>query len=96
MHRNRKSASTSVQQAGTTITLKDASGNDIASYTPDKQFQNVVISAPELAAGQTYSLYTGNTLAESISLSGMVTSVGSGNMNGGFGGGQRSGGGRRG
>lgn len=87
---------TSVQQAGTTITLKDASGNDIASYTPDKQFQNVVISAPELAAGQTYSLYSGKTLLENISLSGTVTSVGSGGMSGGFGGGQRPGGGRRG
>lgn len=87
---------TSVQQAGTVITLKDASGNVIASFTPDKQFQNVIISAPDLATGQTYSLYSGNTLVESITLSGMVTSVGSGGMSSGFGGGQRPGGGKRG
>ena len=99
----------SVQQAGTVITLKDASGNVIASYTPLKQYQNVVISAPGLASGQTYSLYSGNTLADSITLSGTVTTVGSGGTNGGMngganggmnggsnGGGQMPGGGRRG
>ena len=86
---------TTVQQAGTTITLKDASGNVIASYTPDKQFQNVIISAPGLSSGQTYSLYSGNTLVESITLSGTVTSIGSGNASGGFGG-QRPSGGRHG
>ena len=87
---------TSVQQAGTEITLKDASGNVVASFTPDKQFQNVIISAPGLATGQTYSLYSGNSLVESITLSGVVTSVGSGGTSGGFGGNQRPGGGKRG
>ncbi len=86
----------SVQQAGTVISLKDASGNVIASFTPDKQFQNVTISAPSLATGQAYSLYSGNTLVESITLSGVVTSAGSGGANSGFGGGQRPGGGKRG
>lgn len=86
---------TTVQQAGTTITLKDASGNVIASYTPDKQFQNVIISAPGLSSGQTYSLYSGSTLVENITLTGTVTSIGSGNASGGFGG-QRPGGGRHG
>lgn len=86
---------TTVQQAGTTITLKDASGNVIASYTPDKQYQNVIISAPGLSSGQTYSLYSGNTLVESVTLTGTVTSIGSGNASGGFGG-QRPSGGRHG
>ena len=94
---------TSVQQAGTTISLKDASGNVIASYTPDKQYQNVIISAPALVSGQTYSLYSGDTLVESVTLSGTVTSVGSGNMGGvgaggaapSGGGGQQPGGGQR-
>lgn len=86
----------SVQQAGSVITLEDASGNVIASFTPDKQFQNVTISARSLATGQTYSLYSGNTLVESITLSSVVTSAGSGGVSGGFGGGQRPGGGKRG
>jgi len=89
---------TSVQQAGTTISLWDVSGNVIASYTPEKVYQSVVISSPELAIGQSYTLYTGSTSVESITLSGVVTTIGSGNgggMNGGFGG-QRPNGGRRG
>lgn len=92
---------TSTQQAGTEISLQDASGNVIASFTPKKAFQSVIISAPDLASGQTYSLYSGSTLTESVTLSGTVTSVGSGGMtgggmNGGFSGGQKPGGGRRG
>lgn len=91
---------TSAQQAGTTISLKDASGNVIVSFTPEKTFQNVIISAPGLTTGQSYSLYTGSTLAETITLSGVVTTIGSGNnmgggMNGSFGG-QRPNGGRHG
>ena len=84
----------SAQEAGTTITLKDASGNAIASYTPEKTYQSVVISAPSLTTGQSYTLFTGNTAVETITLSGVVTTIGSGNMAGGFGGGQRPGGGR--
>lgn len=87
---------TSVQQAGTVITLKDASGTVVATFTPGKQYQNVVISAPNLTSGQTYTLYSGETLVESITLSGTVTSVGSGGTSGGFDGGQRPGGGRHG
>lgn len=91
----------SAQQAGTMISLKDASGNVIASYTPEKTYQNVVISAPSLTTGQSYTLYTGSTVAETITLSSVVTTIGSGNtaggmMDGGFDGGQRPGGGRRG
>ena len=89
----------SAQQAGTTITLKDASGNVIASYTPEKTYQNVIISAPDLTVGQSYTLFTGTTSVETITLSGVVTSIGSGGMSGGFGGGgggQKMGGGRHG
>lgn len=90
---------TSAQQAGTTISLKDASGNVIVSFTAEKTFQNVIISAPGLTTGQSYSLYAGSTLAETITLSGVVTTIGSGNaaggMNGSFGG-QRPNGGRHG
>ena len=90
---------TSEQQAGTTITLKDASGNVIASYTPEKVYQSVVISAPGLTIGQGYTLYTGSTSLETITLSGVVTTIGSGNaavgMNGKFGSGQRPDGGKR-
>lgn len=75
----------SAQQAGTTITLQDASGNVIATYTPEKTYQNVVISAPALTVGQSYTLYSGSTAVETITLSGIVTTAGSGGTgNGGF------------
>ena len=71
----------------------------IVSFTAEKTFQNVIISAPGLTTGQSYSLYAGSTLAETITLSGVVTTIGSGNaaggMNGSFGG-QRPNGGRHG
>ena len=97
----------SVQQAGTEITLKDASGNTIVSFTPEKAYQNVVISSPDLTTGQSYTLYSGSTEIESITLTGTVTSIGSSGINGGGkapgdgnqmpgGGGQMPGGGRRG
>ena len=89
----------SVQQAGTTIALKDASGNVIATYAPQKVYQSVVISAPSLTIGQSYTLYTDSTSVETVTLSGVVTTIGSGNaaggMNGNFGSGQRPDGGKR-
>ena len=74
------------QQAGTKIELKDSEGNVIVSFTPDKVFQSVVISAPELTVNESYSLYLNDTLNTTVQLTGTVT--GGGN-NGGFGPGQR-------
>ena len=109
----------SVQSAGTLVTLTDSDGNVIVSFAPQKQYQNVVISASAMSDGETYLLYSGGsvsggtlsggTLVESITLSGVSTTYGSGGSTsrGGFdsqvpgdsqmpGGGQPSGGGRRG
>jgi hypothetical protein len=73
------------------IELTDASGNVLASFTPDKTYQSVVISSPELADGQSYTLTAGSQTAE-ITLSGMVTSNGqTGGMAGGMGGGGKGG-----
>ncbi len=47
------------QTAGTTVTLADASGNVIAEYTPQKSFSSIVISTPEIQAGETYTLTVG-------------------------------------
>lgn len=78
----------STQSAGTLITLTDASGNVIASYSPDKEYQNVVISSPEMVSGSTYTLYSGGSVSggtlsggtevASITLSGISTTSGSG------------------
>ncbi len=85
----------SVQQAGTEVALKDASGNVIAQYTPAKQFQSVNISASGLTAGSTYTLsigsqdYTIDMTAITYSNSSGVQGGGpGGNQGGGPGGGQ--------
>jgi hypothetical protein len=64
---------TSVKAAKTAITVKDASGAVVASYTPTKQYSSVAISAPNLKIGETYTLYSGNTKVNSFKITGSVT-----------------------
>jgi len=84
----------STQSAGTLVTLTDADGNVVASFAPDKQYQNVVISSPDMVSGSTYTLYSGGSVSNgtlsggtqvaSITLSGVSTTVsGSGGTSGG-------------
>lgn len=77
--------------AGTDITLTDKDGNVIASYTPDKLYQSVVISTPKLASGETYKLTCGDQTAD-ITLDSIVTSNGQQGMGFPGMGGQRQGG----
>ncbi len=51
----------SIQEAGTAITLKDSNGKVIVSTTPAKQYASVAISAPGLKTGSTYTLYSGSS-----------------------------------
>lgn len=44
------------QQAGTTLSLLDAEGRVLVTAAPTKAFQTVVISAPDLKQGSTYTL----------------------------------------
>lgn len=44
----------STQKAGTEVILKDSSGNILISFTPEKDFQQVVVSSPEIKTGDTY------------------------------------------
>ncbi len=67
--------------AGTEIKLTDASGKTVVTYTPDKTYQSVVISSPDLAQGSTYTLTCGSQTVE-IPLTGMVTSNGQTGMGG--------------
>ena len=85
----------STQSAGTLITLTDENGNVVASFAPDKEYQNVVVSSPEMTSGSTYTLYSGGTVSNgtlsggtqvaSITLSGTSTTSGSGGMSSGSG-----------
>lgn len=51
---------TETQQAGTLVHLEDSEGNEIITFAPEKDFQMVEISSPDLKEGS-YTLYTGGT-----------------------------------
>ncbi|MGF7144279.1 hypothetical protein HNQ56_002710 [Anaerotaenia torta] len=77
----------SANAAGTQIILTDSSGKSILKFIPEKQYQSVVLSSPEMVQGETYTLTCGTQTAE-ITLSSIVTSNGQGR---GWGMGQRGG-----
>lgn len=45
------------------VVLTDADGNELISFTPSKTYSSVLISCPEIAQGETYTLTTGGTSA---------------------------------
>ncbi len=63
----------SIQTAGTKITVKDGSGNVVASFTPTKKYSSVAISSPLLASGSTYTLYKNDTKVTSFKISDALT-----------------------
>lgn len=48
-------------QAGTLVTLADSAGKSVATFAPAKAIQSIVISAPELKAGESYTISTGGS-----------------------------------
>lgn len=83
--------STGAQAGGTPVTLKDAAGAVLVSYTPAKAYETVVISAPGIVAGGSYTLEAGGQ-TQPISMTSLIygTGGGMGGMDGG-----RNQGGRR-
>lgn len=77
---------TASADAGTAIVLKDESGNELLSYTPEKAYACVLISTPQMQPGKTYQLLCGNQTAFEAQLSQNVTTNGTGGGFGGFGG----------
>ena len=55
------------EQAGTTVHLQDSKGNAIATFIPEKNYQAVVISSPELKKNTDYTLYSGGTPTGAVS-----------------------------
>lgn len=70
--------------AGTFVSVTDESGKVLASYTSQKQFQSVLISAPGMVKGGTYTVSVGSASTQ-ITLTTIVYG-GSGGMGGGPGG----------
>lgn len=48
------------QSAGTQIVLKDSDGNTIITYSPELDFEIVIISSPDIVKGETYTLCVGS------------------------------------
>ncbi|SDC15628.1 protein of unknown function [Paenibacillus sp. UNCCL117] len=61
------------QSAGTLVRLADGSGNDIATFTPSKAYQTVVISSPGLKKDASYTLYSGGSVQGGQSQGGLTT-----------------------
>lgn len=84
----------SSQQAGSTVTLKDSGGKEIISWKAEKAFDSVIISCPEIAEGEEYTLEAGESTV-SVTMDSLVygssSGMGGGNMSGGSGRGDNSG-----
>ena len=77
------------------ITLEDADGNTLLSYTPVREYNSVVISCAELSDGSTYTIHTGENSQE-VTMDGLVYTDGEAANAPGQGGGQMPQGGPRG
>ncbi|WP_052130062.1 carbohydrate-binding domain-containing protein [Ureibacillus sinduriensis] len=52
---------TETQAAGTVLQLEDSNGDALLTFAPGKDFQSVVISSPQLAENDAYTLHWGGT-----------------------------------
>lgn len=75
--------STGTQTEGSAITLTDSSGKTLLSWAPEKAFECVVISCPDIIQGETYTVSAGDFSTE-IVMSSLI--YGNGGMDGGPGG----------
>lgn len=70
------------------ITLEDADGNTLVSYTPMREYNSVVINCAELSDGSTYTIHTGENSRE-VTMEGLVYTDGEVTNAPGQGGGQK-------
>jgi hypothetical protein len=73
----------SQNEAGTSIVLKDSSGNKIVEWTMEKRYNSVVISCPDIVDGGTYTVEMGDNSTE-VTMDGLIYGDGFG-MGGSFG-----------
>lgn len=63
----------STQKAGILAVLKDSSGNKVVEFAPEKDYQTLVVCAPELKKNGSYTLYSGATKVVEFTISDTVT-----------------------
>jgi hypothetical protein len=74
---------TTVQPAGSPVSIQNSAGEEILSFTPANAYQSLAFSSPQLTTGSSYQVYTAGQASSSFTVSGVVTTVGSGGMRGG-------------
>ncbi|MCB0298470.1 MAG: dockerin type 1, partial [Calditrichaeota bacterium] len=50
-----------VISAGTLFHLEDASGNNLVTFAPTRQYYSIIFSSADLNTGTTYRVYTGGS-----------------------------------
>lgn len=55
--------SLNAQSGGTSFAVCDASGNAVVSFTPEKAYSSVAVTAPGIKQGETYTLVVGGTVS---------------------------------
>lgn len=74
--------------AGSVVTVKDSSGNELVSVTVKKACQSIIVSSSDFVEGNSYAVYVDGTELTTFTVSGTITSVGTtGGQGGGPGGG---------
>ena len=76
--------------SGDTVALLDSDGNQLATMTSTINFTSVVISAPDMTSGSTYTLQVGSSSTD-ITLTDTITTIGGSSMGGGTPGGNMGG-----
>ena len=77
---SRKHACESVWSGGEII-LTDSAGTELVTYFPEKQYQSVLISCPQIQEGETYVLTAGQTNV-SIEMTSLIYGSAGGRGNG--------------
>ena len=77
-------------EAGSTVTLRDGSGNVLLTWEVPSNFTYLTLSSPDMKVGETYTLTIGDS-EEEVSLTDTVTTLGTASSAGGFGGGMMGG-----
>ena len=88
-------AQSSTISSNTYIDLQDSSNNSLVNMTTKKTCQSIIISCPEIKNGSTYGIYLGDTKTTDVTISSILTSIGTtntGNQGGGPGDGGHGGG----
>ncbi|MDR3293956.1 MAG: carbohydrate-binding domain-containing protein [Clostridiales bacterium] len=63
------------QNENTVVTIKNADGEIILNYAPQKSFWTIIYSSAALTAGNTYTVYSGETLMGEFTVTERITTV---------------------